>query len=126
MGRTEMSNKELRRVEVLARVRSKQLRIVDASKLLQVSYRQAKRLWRRYRDEGATGLKHRNAGQPSNHAHDPKFRNKVLQLVRKKYAGPVGERFGPTLASEHLDSEDGLKVNVETLRQWMLAAGLWR
>ena len=120
-----MSNEELRRVEVLARVRSKQLRIVDASKLLHVSYRQAKRLWRRYRDEGAAGLKHRNAGRPSNHAHDLKFRNKVLHLVREKYGGPVGERFGPTLAAEHLDSEDGLKVNTETLREWMLAAGLW-
>lgn len=120
-----MSNEELRRVEVLARVRSKQLRIVDASKLLHVSYRQAKRLWRRYRDEGAAGLKHRNAGRPSNHAHDSKFRNKVLHLVREKYGGPVGERFGPTLAAEHLDSEDGLKVNTETLRGWMLEAGLW-
>ena len=56
MGRTEMSKGELRRVEVLARVRSKHLRIVDASKLLQVSYRQAKRLWKRYREEGAAGL----------------------------------------------------------------------
>jgi transposase len=120
-----MSNEELRKVEVLARVRSKQLRIVDASKLLRVCYRQAKRLWRRYRDEGAAGLKHRSAGRPSNHAHDSKFRNKILRLVREKYGGSVGKRFGPTLAAEHLDSEDGLKVNAETLRQWMLAAGLW-
>ena len=120
-----MSSKELRRVEVRARVRSKQLRIVDASKLLHVSYRQAKRLWKRYRNEGAAGLKHRSAGRPSNHTHDSKFRKQVLQLVREKYSGPVGERFGPTLAAEHLDSEDGLPVNAETLRQWMLAEGLW-
>jgi len=120
-----MSKGELRRVEVLARVRSKHLRIVDASKLLQVSYRQAKRLWRRYREEGAEGLKHRSVGRPSNHANETKFRKKVLQLVREKYGGPVGERFGPTLAAEHLSSEDGLKVNAETLRQWMLAEGLW-
>jgi transposase len=120
-----MSSEDLRRVEVLARVRSKQLRIVDATKLLQVSYRQAKRLWRRYREEGAAGLKHRCAGRPSNHAHDRKFRKKVLQLVREKYGGPVGERFGPTLAAEHLASEDELQVNAETLRQWMLAEGLW-
>ena len=120
-----MSQEELRRVEVLARVRSKQLRIVDAGKLLQVSYRQAKRLWRRYREEGAAGLKHRQAGRPSNHTHDSTFRNKVLQLVREKYGGAVGERFGPTLAAEHLDFEDGLQVNAETLRQWMLTAGLW-
>ena len=125
MGRTEMSKRELRRVEVLARVRSKQLRIADASRLMRVSYRQAKRLWKRYRDEGAAGLKHRSAGRPSHHAHDPKFRKKVLQLVREKYGGPVGERFGPTLAAEHLASEDRLKIDAETLRRWMLAEGLW-
>jgi hypothetical protein len=62
-----MSKRELARVEVLARVRSKQLRVVDAGRLMQVSYRQAKRLWKRYREEGAAGLQHRSAGQPSNH-----------------------------------------------------------
>jgi transposase len=120
-----MSKRELRRVEVLARVRSKQLGIVDASRLMQVSYRQAKRLWKRYREEGAAGLKHRSVGRPSHHAHEGKFRKKVLQLVREKYGGPVGERFGPTLAAEHLSSEDGLKIDAETLRRWMLKEGLW-
>jgi hypothetical protein len=58
-----------------------------------------------------------------------RFRRKVLQLVRQlvreKYGGAVGERFGPTLAAEHLQSEDGWKVYAETLRRWMLAEGLW-
>ena len=120
-----MSQEELRRVEVLARVRSNQLRVVDASRLLGVSYRQAKRLWKRYREEGPASLKHRSAGCTSNHAYAPKFRQRVLDLVRKKYGGPVGERFGPTLAAEHLDAEDGLVVNAETLRLWMLEAGQW-
>jgi helix-turn-helix protein len=112
-------------VEVLARVRSNQLRVVDASRLLGVSYRQAKRLWKRYREEGPASLKHRSAGCISNHAYVAKFRQRALDLVRKKYGGPVGERFGPTLAAEHLDAEDGLLVNAETLRLWMLEAGLW-
>ncbi len=43
MGRTEMSKRELGRVKVLARVRSRGLRVVDAAALLRVSYRQAKR-----------------------------------------------------------------------------------
>jgi len=120
-----MSQEELRRVEVLARVRSKQLGVVDASRLLGVSYRQAKRLWKRYREEGAASLKHRSAGGTSNHAYAAKFRQRVVDLVRKKYGGPVGERFGPTLAAEHLDAEDGLVVHAETLRLWMLEAGLW-
>jgi transposase len=120
-----MSKRELARVEVLARVRSKQLRVVDAGRLMQVSYRQAKRLWKRYREEGAAGLQHRSAGRPSNHGHEKKFQHQVLQLVRKKYGGEVGERFGPTLAAEHLAAEDGLQVDAETLRRWMLAEGLW-
>jgi transposase len=125
LGRTDMSKRELRRVEVLARVRSRQLRIVDASRLMHVGYRQAKRLWKRYREEGAAGLKHRSAGRPSHHAYGSPFRNKVLRLVREKYGGPEGERFGPTLAAEHLSSEDGVNVDAETLRRWMLAEGLW-
>src|SRR6266581_3998862 len=120
-----MSKRELGRVEVMARVRSKQLRVVDAAKILRLSYRQAKRLWKRYREEGAAGLKHRRAGRRSNRAYGERFRRKVLGLVRKKYSGAVGERFGPTLAAEHLVSEDGLQVDAETLRRWMLSAGLW-
>src|ERR1700680_423885 len=120
-----MSKRELGRVGVLARVRSKQLGVVDAARLLRVSYRQAKRLGKRYREAGAAGQKHRRAGRASNRGHQQKFRAKVLRLVREKYGGPVGERFGPTLAAEHLASEDRLKIDAETLRRWMLAEGLW-
>jgi len=120
-----MSKRELGRVEVLARVRSKQLQVVDAGRLLGVSYRQAKRLWKRYREEGAAGLQHRSAGRTSNRACDEKIRQQVLRRVREKYSGAVGERFGPTLAAEHLASEDGLQVGVGTLRRWMLTEGLW-
>ena len=120
-----MSKKELGRVEVLARVRSQELKLVDGASLLRVSYRQAKRLWKRYCEEGAAGLKHRSAGRSSNRTTGEKFRGKVLRLVREKYGGESGERFGPTLAAEHLASEDGLQVHAETLRRWMLAEGLW-
>jgi Helix-turn-helix domain len=120
-----MSKGELSRVEVLARVKSGQLRVVDAAVLMRVSYRQAKRLWKRYRAEGAVGLKHRSAGRRSNRAYGEGFRSRVLGLVGEKYGGEVGERFGPTLAAEHLRSEDGEEVDAETLRRWMLEAGLW-
>jgi transposase len=120
-----MSGRELRRVGVLARVASEELRLVDAARLMGLSYRQTERVWKRYRREGAAGLKHRSAGQRSNRAYAEKLRRKVLGLVREKYGGAVGERFGPTLAAEHLGSEDGLKVDGETLRRWMLEEGLW-
>jgi transposase len=120
-----MSERELRRVGVLARVESGELKVVDAARMLEVSYRQARRLWSRYREEGAEGLKHRSAGRVSNRATPKKVRERALRLVRKKYSGAEGERFGPTLAAEHLASEDRLAVHPETLRRWMLAEGLW-
>jgi transposase len=90
-----------------------------------VSYRQAKRLYRRYRAEGAQGLQHRSAGRRSNAARPAHERERIVALVREKYGGTVDERFGPTLAAEHLASEDGVVVHHDTLRRWMLGAGLW-
>jgi transposase len=82
-------------------------------------------LYRRYRAEGARGLKHRSVGRRSNAAREEAERERVLALIREKYSGPLDERFGPTLAAEHLASEDGVQVHHDTLRRWMLAAGLW-
>ena len=42
-----MSTKELDRIGVMARVESGELKVVDAAGLLGVSYRQAKRRWKR-------------------------------------------------------------------------------
>jgi transposase len=120
-----MSSKELKRLGVLARVDKEALNLVNAAEILGLSYRQAKRIWRRYQQEGAEGLQHRSVGPESGRSKPKKFRLKVLRLVRRKYSGEVGERFGPTLAAEHLGSEDGMEVHPETLRRWMLAEGLW-
>jgi transposase len=120
-----MSTGELRRAGVSARVAGGTLTLGSAARLMEVSYRQAKRLYRRYRAEGAAGLKHRSAGRASNRTTDADVRDRALALIREKYSGGVDERFGPTLAAEHLAGEDGLTVDHETLRRWMLAAGLW-
>jgi transposase len=120
-----MSARELTRAGVLARVAAGTLRLRSAAELMDVSYRQAKRLAARYRTEGATGLTHRSAGRGSNAARAPAEREQVLALVREKYSGTMDERFGPTLAAEHLASEDGIQVHHDTLRRWLLAAGLW-
>jgi transposase len=120
-----MSWRELKRAGVLARVAAATLTLKSAACLMEVSYRQAKRLYGRYRAEGAKGLRHGSAGRASNRAAPPRQRQRALALIREKYSGRVDERFGPTLAAEHLASEDGLTVDHETLRRWMLAAGLW-
>jgi transposase len=120
-----MSTRELTRAGVLARVEAGTLSLKSAAAVMAVSYRQAKRLYGRYRAEGAKGMKHRSAGQQSNAARHAAERERILAVVREKYSGPIDERFGPTLAAEHLAREDGLHVHHDTLRRWMLTAGLW-
>jgi len=120
-----MSSRELERVEVMGRVASGALKLVHAAEMLELSYRQTKRLWRRYRKKGPEGLKHGHAGRCSNRGKPKKLRRRVLQLIRKKYSGTEETRFGPTLAAEHLAEEDGIVIDHETLRRWMLAEGWW-
>ena len=121
MERTGLSRRELERVGVLARVKAGGLLVKDAAVLMGVSYRQAKRLWSRYRAGDAASLKHGHAGRVSNRRRPEKERRKILRKVEEKYGG-----FGPTLAAEHLQSEDQLQVHPETLRRWMLEEGLWK
>jgi transposase len=120
LGRTALSTKEVSRAEVMGRVKAGNLRLREAGELLELSYRQTKRVWARYRGGGAKSLPHRNRGRRSNHAHPSEFRQVVLARVRECYAD-----FGPTLAAEHLASDDGFTVPGESLRRWMREAGLW-
>src|SRR3954451_17416584 len=114
-----MSVRELKRHEVMGRVSRNEIGLQDAASLMEVSYRQAKRIGRRDRQEGGPGLVHRSAGRPSSRSKPKEVRERALALIREKYSGEVGKRFGPTLAAEHLNSDDGLKVHPETLRRWI-------
>ena len=82
-----------------------------------VTYRQAKRVWRRYRVEGDAGLVHRSRGRPSPRSKPSELRQRVLARYEERYGD-----FGPTLAAEYLAGE-GLGVDHETLRRWLIAEG---
>lgn len=121
-----MSQAELLRAEVCVRVVSGEFGIAEAAMRLGLSYRHMKRLLHRYRSRGAVGLMHLGVGRSSNRSSPlVEIRCRALDLIREHYGGPPDERFGPTLAAEHLESEHGLKVCSETLRLWMIEAGLW-
>jgi transposase len=120
MGVVALSGKERRRLELLSQVREGALKLVKAAALAGVSYRQMKRVWARYQKEGDGGLVHRGRGRPSNRQLDPALRAKILERYEARYEG-----FGPTLASEYL-AEEGLEIDHETLRRWLMAEGLWK
>jgi len=117
METLKMSRKERNRLTIMAGLRSGKLRLVQAAGLASLSYRQMKRVWRRYQDEGDAGLVHRLRGQASARRIAPELRARILARVEARYPD-----FGPTLAAEYLGKE-GLKVDHETLRRWLLAEG---
>ena len=62
----QMSQKELSRLEIIQRAIDKRIKQTEASKQLNLSYRQTKRLVKNYLKEGAQGLVSKKRNQPSN------------------------------------------------------------
>ena len=120
MGWVVMGGRELARVEALSRVSDGSMSLASAAVVMGVSRRQARRLLRRFRTEGAAAVRHRARGRPSNNRIRDGVCDYALTLVRENYAD-----FGPTLAAEKLAERHGLEVLRETLRGWMAADGLW-
>lgn len=114
-----MSRKERKRLVVMTQLRGGKLTLVQAAEVMAVSYRQSKRVWRRYRDRGDAGLVHRARGRPSGRRLAVELRQRVLARYAQRYPD-----FGPTLAAEKLAAE-GLSVDHETLRRWLLEEGTW-
>jgi transposase len=119
MGTLMMSGKERVRLGILAQVASGKLSVSSAAELMQLSLRQARRVWKRYQACGDKGLVHQLRGRAGNRGLKASLKQAVLGLYRERYGD-----FGPTLASEKL-SEQGHEIDHETLRRLLLKEGLW-
>ena len=115
-----MSKKELERKTILDAVAFNKLTLKEAAERMRISYRQAKRIQKRYRAESNNGLLHRNRGRSPHNAYSDAYKREILSLYQRKYAD-----FGPTFAAEKLLEDDKKPINAETLRQWLKSEGLW-
>lgn len=79
-----MSQKELRRLEAIQKIRDRRLSVVQAAELLHLSRSQVHRLLQAYDQDGAGGLILKKRGRPSNRRHDENFHNTALDLVRDR------------------------------------------
>ena len=116
-----MSQGECHRLHIVRKAIDKELTQVEAAEILDLSYRQIKRIVKQVREEGDTGIAHKLRGKKSNRAIAVQVKEKVLKLYKEKYPD-----FGPLLASEKLLELNKINVNDETLRKWLLEAGLWQ
>ncbi len=112
-----MSRNERDRIVIMTGIKRQELTLVQAASLLELSYRQTKRVWGRYRAESEAGLGRRLRGTPSLCRQAPEVRERMLARYEERYPD-----FGPTLAAEYLEAE-GLKIDHETLRRWLMAEG---
>src|SRR5260370_16530275 len=120
MGLVEMSERDLKRIEVLTEVLAGRRTVVSAAAVLALGVRQTFRLLARYQEGGGGALIHQARGRASNRQWNSGVREYAVELVRSKYAD-----FGPTLATELLLENHPIKVGRATLRRWMGADGLW-
>jgi transposase len=120
MGWISMSERDLRRIEVLSEVRTGRRTVAAAAAVLAVSERQAYRMLAKYELDGGSGLIHKARGRVSNRSRNEGIRKYAVELVKTRYAD-----FGPTLATEVLLDKHQLQIGRETLRRWMMAEGLW-
>src|ERR1700712_1245430 len=120
MAWISMSERKLRRIEVLSGVRTGGRTVAAAAAVLAVSERQTYRLLARYELDAGSGLIHKARGRVSNRSHNEGIRKYAIELVKTRYAD-----FGPTLATEMLLDKHQLRIGKETLRRWMMAEGLW-
>jgi len=116
-----LSTKDRDRLKVLHEVKRKHLTQRAAARQLGISDRWVRKLLVRVKKGGDGGIVHRGRGRRSNRRLPESLRTQTLKLVQAKYRD-----FGPTLACEYLAKDHQVEVSKETLRQWLIGAGLRR
>lgn len=120
-GFISMSIKETERITIMDNLITKRIKQKHASLQLCISVRQVRRMVKRYKQEGVSGLAHKSRGRMGNRALLPEKKQQVITLIKSQYPD-----FGPTLASENLQERNGIIVSRETVRQLMIKEQLWK
>src|SRR5438876_3785049 len=116
-----LSTKDRDRLKVLHEVRQGHLTQREAGEAVGFTDRMVRQVLGRVKKEGDRGVVHGLRGRVSNRRLPEKVRRQALKLVQAQYRD-----FGPTLACEYLAKDHQVKVSKETLRQWLIGAGLRR
>ena len=106
----------------LKMVRDRKLTQKQAAERMGVTARWVRVLLKRMRRKGDRVVVHALRGGVSNRRVDDAVRQRAVEIL----GGAEWRGYGPTLAAEELAAEHGLLVSKETVRKWMVGAGLWR
>lgn len=115
-----MSQKEVDRVLVLAKVQAGQISLRQAAREMALSYPQTKRIWSRYKKEGPQGLRSRKRGAKSNRAVSEEKRKKIVRIISRHY-----HSCKPLFIAQKLEQYHEIKYSSEFIRQIMIEYHLW-
>jgi len=122
MERIAMSQQERDRLEWLKRAKDKVVSQRKAAERMGVSDRWVRKLLQRMATQGDAAVLHGLRGRASNRKIAAKLQARAIEILKQ----PDWHDFGPTFAAEQLARRHQIRVSDETLRQWMIAAGLWK
>jgi len=120
MDTITMSSKEVKRINILERLKQKEIKQKKAAVLLNISIRQVRRLLIRYRKDGAMGIVSQKRGRVSGNHTDDNILHLAIQTITEKYWD-----FSVTLAHEKLIEHHAFPYGRETLRKAMITHGIW-
>ncbi len=116
----EWTRKELYRLEALTLLARHAIGIREAEAIMGLKRSQVRKRLAKYKKLGPDSVVSSRRGRPSNRAIPPRVRKEALAVIRDRYSD-----FGPTLAREMLAEHHRIFLGVETVRRWMIDAGLW-
>jgi transposase len=122
MERIAMSQEERDWLEWLKRARDGAMTQREAAEKMAVSERWVRKLLRRMKKDGDVVVVHGLRGLASNRQISEKVRQQAVQWLQQ----PEWHDFGPTFASEQLCKRHQIEVSKETVRGWMIGAGVWK
>jgi len=117
-----MTQAERDRLVALKKAKKKLITQKQVAEELGITERHVRRLLRALKQRGDKAVVHALRGLPSNRKIAGGTEQEAVAILRS----PVYRGFGPTLAAEYLNKKHDMKVGRETVRQWMMAAMLWR
>src|SRR5689334_17419787 len=121
--RIEMSQKERDRLKVLTEAKDELITQKQAAEQLQLSERQIRRLLRSLRQIGDRAVLHGLRGRSSNRKTSVEVEQRAIAELRDN--GQCHD-FGPSYATEHVRKTLEIQVSKDTVRKWMITAGLWQ
>jgi len=115
-----MDERESKIYHYFLSVENKKLALIKVSELIDLSYRQTKRIWKNYKKHGVQGIISKKRGSKSNRAFSENFKQEIISIIASKYTNCK-----PGFVTEKLEAYESITISDESVRRLMIEHHLW-